>query len=177
VHHDRPTLLYRLYNVGSELIYVGISKSPRRIGDHQRKPWWPEVARIEAEQHPDHESARTEEIRVIRTDLPRYNDCTIARAERTRRGIPNPPAPLTTADEPPSTPPPAPADPPVIGRIIREWPAPPVPVIGDYVVPDEEIGYPIRNYSHHRPLGDGLVACTRLEADGVWRTRVRAHCC
>jgi predicted GIY-YIG superfamily endonuclease len=47
--HTRPTVLYRLYDVNDQLLYVGVTtRLTTRLNTHaQSKPWFGDVARIE----------------------------------------------------------------------------------------------------------------------------------
>lgn len=67
--------LYRFYDAGGDLLYVGITNNPsRRWGRHaEDKPWWIEVDRIEIERHPDRPSVLIAERDAIKAELPRYN--------------------------------------------------------------------------------------------------------
>jgi hypothetical protein len=86
----RPTMLYRLYNAAGELIYVGITeKFGGRFTQHEHSPWWPEVDRVETQRYPTRLDAQGAEIALIQSQLPKYNDCNIANAERARRGLPH----------------------------------------------------------------------------------------
>jgi prevent-host-death family protein len=70
------TALYRLYNAEDRLIYVGVTKDLKaRFRQHRAdKPWWSEVAMKDVEWHVDSESALAEERKLIRDELPRYNE-------------------------------------------------------------------------------------------------------
>jgi prevent-host-death family protein len=69
------TALYRLYDAGDELLYVGIADDPKiRFRRHRdEKPWWPQVAMKDIEWLADRETAQAEELRVIEGEMPRYN--------------------------------------------------------------------------------------------------------
>lgn len=42
--------VYRMYDADERLLYVGCSVQwPIRMGQHQDKPWWQEVARVDLE--------------------------------------------------------------------------------------------------------------------------------
>jgi hypothetical protein len=83
-------MLYRLYNAAGELIYVGITERfGGRFSQHEHSQWWREVERIELEPHPTRAEAQAAEMAVIRAELPKYNDCSVANAERARRGLPH----------------------------------------------------------------------------------------
>lgn len=70
------TALYRLYDAGDELLYVGIADDPKiRFRRHRdEKPWWPQVAMKDIEWLADRETAQAEELRVIEGEMPRYTD-------------------------------------------------------------------------------------------------------
>ncbi|MGW0575149.1 GIY-YIG nuclease family protein [Streptomyces sp. NPDC002920] len=70
------TALYRLYDSGDSLLYVGIAKDPKvRFGQHRHdKIWWPEVAVREVEWFATREQALQKEAQAIQRELPRYND-------------------------------------------------------------------------------------------------------
>jgi hypothetical protein len=72
-HH--PTALYRFFDSGANLLYVGISYHPfaRWHGHRQDKPWWVAIAVIRLEHFDNREAAETAEKKAIRTENPRYN--------------------------------------------------------------------------------------------------------
>lgn len=73
---SRPTALYRLYDAGSALLYIGRSINPKRRWKEHRKemPWWPEVARKDVEWLREAGTdAWRAEFYAIRTENPRYN--------------------------------------------------------------------------------------------------------
>lgn len=67
--------LYRFYAADDALLYVGLSVNPgKRFERHKAdKEWWPEVARVELEQYPDHPTLRAAEREAITEERPRYN--------------------------------------------------------------------------------------------------------
>lgn len=67
--------LYRFFDAGGDLLYVGITNDPgRRWGRHSNsKPWWHEVDRIEIERYPDRTSVLAAERKAIQEESPRYN--------------------------------------------------------------------------------------------------------
>lgn len=69
-----PTV-YRCYNAADALLYVGSTADRRaRIQGHsKKKPWWPEVTRVEYEDFADLTAARGAESQAIATESPRYN--------------------------------------------------------------------------------------------------------
>lgn len=69
------TALYRLFNADDLLLYVGISKNPKkRWGQHAlEKPWWHEVAEKTVEWHPDHATAVALETQAIAAERPAYD--------------------------------------------------------------------------------------------------------
>jgi predicted GIY-YIG superfamily endonuclease len=70
-----PTALYRFYDDGGRLLYVGISKFPeKRLRQHQKDKWWfPLVGRRKVEWHGDRPSAVLAEATAIRRENPLYN--------------------------------------------------------------------------------------------------------
>lgn len=68
-------VLYRLFNSGGDLIYVGITKDIRsRFRQHSHEsPWWREVADCRTEFHPDRRTLELVEKAEIATLRPRYN--------------------------------------------------------------------------------------------------------
>jgi predicted GIY-YIG superfamily endonuclease len=71
----RTHALYRFFDAGSDLLYVGVTNDPgRRWGQHANdKPWWHEVDHIEIERYPDRESVLAAERKAIQEEHPRYN--------------------------------------------------------------------------------------------------------
>lgn len=67
--------LYRLYDGGGALLYVGITSNwAKRMRDHASgKIWWSEVASRTFEEHPDRTAALAAERFAIGTEEPRYN--------------------------------------------------------------------------------------------------------
>ncbi|MFI8360739.1 GIY-YIG nuclease family protein [Streptomyces sp. NPDC085612] len=72
---DRPTALYRLYDVAGHLLYIGSSNDPtRRWREHRKEMfWWREVDRHEHQWFPTEVLAFTAERDAIFTEQPRYN--------------------------------------------------------------------------------------------------------
>lgn len=72
---ERPTYLYRLYDVEEHLIYVGISDRWRaRLNGHRKNsPWWGFVARAEVELHHDRRRAFAAESYAIHHESPPLN--------------------------------------------------------------------------------------------------------
>lgn len=70
-----PTTLYRLYDEGGDLLYVGISTRPlQRVREHSKgQTWWTEVASQTFEHYPTRQAAADAELDAIRTEHPRYN--------------------------------------------------------------------------------------------------------
>ncbi|MPY76878.1 MAG: hypothetical protein GEU87_21800 [Alphaproteobacteria bacterium] len=68
-----PNVLYRAYNHGGDLLYIGICVTHpgrdihHRIREHARtQPWWPQVAHVDAcEHHPTRSAARAAEETAI----------------------------------------------------------------------------------------------------------------
>lgn len=71
----RPHTLYRVYGTHGELLYVGITVDPKtRLAHHRRqKPWWPDVARVVEEVHPDRTAALAAETVTIAFENPLHN--------------------------------------------------------------------------------------------------------
>jgi predicted GIY-YIG superfamily endonuclease len=69
------TFLYRLFNDGDELLYVGISgRVTARIESHlQSKPWRHQIAHMRAVGFPSRDAARKAEREAIRLENPKYN--------------------------------------------------------------------------------------------------------
>ena len=69
------TALYRFYNQGGDLIYVGVTyQLEKRLYLHSRdKPWWPQVVRQEVEWYENRAAALAEEARLIELYDPPYN--------------------------------------------------------------------------------------------------------
>lgn len=72
---DQPTTLYRLYDAGGRLLYVGIASDwPRRMVQHRRsKDWWWKVASTKLEQYASRAEALRAEKAAIKKDRPTYN--------------------------------------------------------------------------------------------------------
>jgi hypothetical protein len=75
VHPPGRTAVYRLFNRGGDLLYVGISSDPptRCINHSYDKPWWPEVASRTEEWRETRALALKAETAAIRTERPKYN--------------------------------------------------------------------------------------------------------
>jgi predicted GIY-YIG superfamily endonuclease len=70
----RKAAVYRLYAADGTLLYIGSSYDPdARCEVHQRKPWWPQVARRTEEWHPNRGRAYWEETAAINTEAPKHN--------------------------------------------------------------------------------------------------------
>lgn len=73
--NDRRTALYRLYDGGDTLLYIGISHQPEvrfeQHADHQA--WWPLVARREVEWFDKRPPAAAAEAAAIRAEDPEHN--------------------------------------------------------------------------------------------------------
>lgn len=69
------TALYRLFDEGDVLLYIGISNDPDgRWSQHQSTtPWIREVSTRTLEWHPSREDALAAESRTVRAERPRYN--------------------------------------------------------------------------------------------------------
>lgn len=73
--NDTPTTLYRLYDEGGDLLYVGISTRPfQRVKEHKGdKTWWLEVASQTFTHYHTRAEASAAELEAIRSEAPRYN--------------------------------------------------------------------------------------------------------
>jgi predicted GIY-YIG superfamily endonuclease len=61
--------LYRLFDAGGRLLYVGISKDPmNRWAEHRANRWWSQVERYSVTWHPDRPSARAAEKAALATE-------------------------------------------------------------------------------------------------------------
>lgn len=69
------TALYRFFNAGDELLYVGITGDPRsRWAQHAaEKSWWPDVARHTVQWLPSREEAEAAELAAIQGEGPLHN--------------------------------------------------------------------------------------------------------
>lgn len=81
---DHRTALYRLYDEGGALLYIGISHQPEvRFGQHSKvKEWWPRVARREVEWLDDRPTAAKAEEVAVRTEDPEFNNIYSPRIDR-----------------------------------------------------------------------------------------------
>ena len=70
-----PHYVYRMYDEGGRLLYVGISKTlATRLTQHHRdKPWANEIASVMGKRYTSREAARAAEIEAIQNEDPRYN--------------------------------------------------------------------------------------------------------
>lgn len=71
----RQAVVYRCFNSGGELLYVGSTAHLRgRIRQHESlTPWWPEVADVRHEAFASEPDARGAELRAIKSENPLYN--------------------------------------------------------------------------------------------------------
>lgn len=71
----RSQTLYRFWDSGGDLLYVGISVRPwDRWKQHRGdKPWWEEVASVTLQNFATREDVEAAEIAAIRSENPRYN--------------------------------------------------------------------------------------------------------
>jgi hypothetical protein len=67
--------VYRCYDAGDRLIYIGSAKSRlTRMHNHRANtPWWRDVVRVDYEDCPDIETARLAETAAIRAERPLRN--------------------------------------------------------------------------------------------------------
>lgn len=72
--HSLPHTLYRFYDAQGRLLYIGIAVDfLARWGKHRKKTWWPLVARMEIEQHPNRAAACAAERKAIILEKPLHN--------------------------------------------------------------------------------------------------------
>jgi excinuclease UvrABC nuclease subunit len=72
---DRPTAVYRFYDVDDRLLYVGITYSlGARFRGHERlSPWWPKQRSVKIVWRDTRDEAATEERKAIREEAPLHN--------------------------------------------------------------------------------------------------------
>lgn len=76
------TAVYRLFNEGDELLYVGISRNPMaRWAEHAERHWWAQVSQFTVEWHPTREAALSVELQTIHDDKPAHNVLGTPRSE------------------------------------------------------------------------------------------------
>jgi hypothetical protein len=72
--HTARTALYRLYDEGGVLLYVGITNMPQvRFAAHTMKPWWKRVTRKDIAWFENRPLAEQAETLAIREERPLYN--------------------------------------------------------------------------------------------------------
>lgn len=76
-----PTTLYRFYDQGQGLLYIGIAVNHNnRIARHRTtKPWWGEVKEIETVLYPTRDEARWAEKVEVLLGMPKYNTLYVMR--------------------------------------------------------------------------------------------------
>lgn len=106
--HDEPAALYRFYDAGGTLLYVGISRNlAARWGQHEtEKSWWPLVVRKTIVMYGSRMEAEIAEGIAIRTESPVHNK---AMGRRDPAAIParktaSPRKPATAKEPPPRLP-------------------------------------------------------------------------
>lgn len=71
---NASTTVYRLFDAGGRLLYVGASRRPQeRIREHRHRSWWPRVAKTTLTEYPDRAAALNAETVAIVEELPAYN--------------------------------------------------------------------------------------------------------
>jgi hypothetical protein len=71
---EQPAAIYRLYDAGGQLLYIGSSHQPAvRQQEHRKKPWGGEIARREDRWYRNRAVAYAEETAAIQAELPKYN--------------------------------------------------------------------------------------------------------
>lgn len=75
VVHGIPTALYRLYDAGGQLLYVGIAANPggRWTQHASTQTWWPQVSTKTLAWFPTRREALDAESVAIRSESPAYN--------------------------------------------------------------------------------------------------------
>lgn len=69
-----PAAVYRLWDAGGELLYIGSAYEPEvRCKEHQKKPWWSKVASRTEEWHSNRGTAYVEEMKAIAVEGSKYN--------------------------------------------------------------------------------------------------------
>lgn len=80
--------VYEFYAADGSALYVGCTKrAGDRIADHELKPWWPEVARMEVNRHPDLAAGLAAERVRIQTLRPVHNINHTGRGRWANRGV------------------------------------------------------------------------------------------
>lgn len=71
----RSHALYRFYDTGGALLYVGITLNPaeRWRAHRDEKPWWHEISTITIEVHPTRDTVLDAERAAIINEQPAYN--------------------------------------------------------------------------------------------------------
>jgi predicted GIY-YIG superfamily endonuclease len=72
---SQPTAVYRLYDRGGQLLYVGMTNNTDvRFKWHKlEKRWWHLVEKKDVKWHPDRATARRHEAAAIKSESPLYN--------------------------------------------------------------------------------------------------------
>lgn len=72
---DRLHVLYRMFSVTDELLYIGKTiNPPQRFTDHRgTKSWWRDIADITLTHFSSHDELIAAETYAITTEHPRYN--------------------------------------------------------------------------------------------------------
>ena len=72
---NKPTYIYRLFDVDGSLLYVGIGYSDHvRVSQHiADKPWGHHIDRVESRLLPSRREARLAESEAIKNEMPKYN--------------------------------------------------------------------------------------------------------
>lgn len=94
--HPGRTALYRLFDQGGALLYVGVSHKPDvRWGQHsEEKEWWPAVDRRAVEWHETRAAAERAELAAIVAERPLHNVAGTPAAKITATGGKTPTRPI-----------------------------------------------------------------------------------
>jgi predicted GIY-YIG superfamily endonuclease len=88
---DHRTALYRFFDEGGALLYVGITANlESRWLDHEReKPWWPQVVEKTVEWFDNRPAAGAAELEAIKAEHPVHNVSGTPAAHKRRELAPN----------------------------------------------------------------------------------------
>lgn len=71
---NKPSCVYRLFDIGGNLLYVGMTTNPAsRLPSHKRKAWGHLIASHTEEWHPNRRDALAAERSAIHHENPTHN--------------------------------------------------------------------------------------------------------